>query len=137
MLLCPYIALKNDATNGITVKDYVVVNGQKQYINTIIMVAYARIFTPLGSYPFDPTFGSLIPSMMAKGSGTRVTAQSIVTAVNNALQPMINSNLIKTATCQITPDSAIINNFTVNFAVILVDYNNISYTLPVDYTRGA
>lgn len=56
--------------------------------NSLLTEIYARLSCPLGSYRYDITFGSTLPSIIQNRQ--KITINQLKTAIINALLPMVN-----------------------------------------------
>ena len=108
-------------------QDYVLKDGIFEQQNELATEAYCRIVVPLGSYVFDPSFGSLIPLWI--NSRNRVTAQIIINEINRALKPMISQKRAKSI--GITVNSILLNGFSVTINITDTDGN--IWVLPINY----
>jgi phage gp46-like protein len=110
--------------------DYQLLNGKVVFANELATEAYSRIVTPLGTYIFDPTFGCEIPGWF--NTRIKVSANQVVTAANNALQPMVTQG--RALSVATTCNSITLNS--VNFTCNIVDTNNNSFQFSVPYISG-
>jgi phage baseplate assembly protein W len=60
--------------------------------NALITEIYARLSTPLGTYRYDPNFGSTIPFIIQNRQ--KITINVLKNAIVNALLPMVNRGSI-------------------------------------------
>ena len=60
--------------------------------NSLLTEIYARLSTPLGTYRYDPTFGSTLPLLIQNRQ--KITINALKTAIVNALLPMVNRGSI-------------------------------------------
>lgn len=99
--------------------------------NSLLTEGYARIITPVGTYPFNPTFGCQLPNRF--NTRNQVTANVIIQDIQEAWTPMINDGRVlgmKVSVTAITLSGAF-------FIVSGIDNNNQPFTLPVNYLAGA
>jgi hypothetical protein len=61
--------------------------GQLVDQNSLLTEIYARLSTQIGTYRYDPTFGSVIPSYIQNRQ--LITNNMLQTAVTNGLLPMV------------------------------------------------
>ncbi len=107
--------------------DYEILDGKIVFANALATEAYTRIITPIGTYLFDLTFGSEIPSWI--NTRIKVTATMVVNGVNNALQPMIAQGRALTVSTSV--NSITLNS--INFTVSITDTNNVTFRFNVPY----
>jgi hypothetical protein len=56
--------------------------------NALLTEIYARLSCPLGTYRYDPTFGSTLPSIIQNRQ--KITINQLKTAIINGLLPIVN-----------------------------------------------
>lgn len=60
--------------------------------NSLLTEIYARLSCPLGSYRYDPTFGSTIPTLIQNRQ--KITINQLKNSIVNALLPIVNRGAI-------------------------------------------
>lgn len=108
-------------------KDYVVRKGSFIYMNELLTEAYSRIVCPIGTYYFDQTFGSYIPSWI--NSRKKVTPNIISNEITRALSVLISEKRAKGISIKI--NSILFNGFSVD--INITDADNASWVLPINY----
>lgn len=56
--------------------------------NTLLTEIYARLSCPIGTYRYDPNFGSTLPNIIQVRQ--KITINQLRTAIVNALMPILN-----------------------------------------------
>lgn len=115
--------------NGLT-NTYKLINGIIQSNAYLLTESYSRIVTPIGSYEFDITFGSYIPSWI--DTRKPITENAVKLELVRCLQPMINSGRATSILVQI--DKLIPQ--AVWFTIKIYDATNQNgYKLSSNYTK--
>lgn len=98
--------------------------GQLVDQNSLLTEMYARLSTPLGTYRYDPAFGSIFPGLIQNRQ--IITINQIKNGVNNSLLPMVNRGSI------VNIDFTLIRVGVGSFAVALsvTDSDANSFTFP-------
>jgi phage gp46-like protein len=106
--------------------DYEVISGTIALANELATEAYTRIVTPLGSYYFDPEFGSELANFI--GRRQNISSRIILKAIENALSPMKSQNRVSKIIIQLNTVTNNFIEFTLN--VFDINTNNFKFTVP-------
>jgi phage gp46-like protein len=107
--------------------DYEVISGTIALANELATEAYTRIVTPLGSYYFDPAFGSELANFI--GRRQNISSNLILKAIKNALAPMKQENRVSKIIIQM---GAVTDNF-ISFTLDIFDINNNNFKFTIPY----
>lgn len=112
--------------NGQT-NNYSVNNGLITQKNNLLTEAYSRIVTPLGSYPFDLTFGSQIPIWI--NQRLLINSSTITSELERCTAIIVNENRAQYITCQVID----ISTTYVYYLVTITDNEGIDIQLNSNY----
>lgn len=116
--------------NGLT-NDYSKENGIFIQKNNLLTECYTRISTPLGSYPFDETFGSKIP-LWLNTRGQIITSDIIVTELLRCTQIILTQKRARTISAKIT---APLTKNAIFYRLNIIDNSGIGYQLDNNYVN--